>query len=167
MCKKLADIKLNDEVKELRTILRHMNRVEDYVGQISHDLLKRARNHDQSKFKDDEFKPYAYARELLPETKEVKEAKTIHSDRNSHHPEFHGKDSEMGFLDIIEMVCDWASAGIAYEDGNPLKKSVCKNLRRFDFTPEQVWLIRQVADYIYEKFPEVNDHHKFNKKSHA
>lgn len=65
---------------------------------------------------------------------------------NSHHPEFEA-DAAMGWLDLIEMVCDWNAAAKTYGKQD-LRASIEVHRNRFDFTDEQWWLIEEVAAFL-------------------
>ena len=54
----------------------------------------------------------------------------------------------MGWLDIIEMVCDWRAAGVTYGLSGGLRESIKVHHKRFDFSAEQWWLIEQVAEFL-------------------
>lgn len=141
---------------------RHIASVQELMGNIVDNLRRRAFVHDASKFEEDEFKGYMRF-EQMPEGLEYgsDEYKTamqavmennncfdLHSKRNTHHPEYHENVQEMPFLDLIEMVCDWGGAHVAYGNTGEWHDSVEKNIERYDFSDEQKWLIRQVANHI-------------------
>ena len=65
--------------------------------------------HDESKFSEEEFEPYAQKwHGNGEETLEYKEAWKHHWINNEHHPEFWlGED--MPYIYILEMLCDWGS----------------------------------------------------------
>lgn len=74
------------------------------------DLIK---SHDESKFSEEEFEPYAqkwYGNG--EETFEYKEAWKHHWMNNEHHPE-HWLGEDMPLIYILEMICDWGSFSIA------------------------------------------------------
>ena len=72
--------------------------------------------HDQSKFSEEEFEPYAQRWfGDKQKTLEYEEAWKHHWMNNEHHPEYWiGKD--MPYIYILEMLCDWGSFGIAKGD---------------------------------------------------
>lgn len=74
------------------------------------DLIK---GHDDSKFSEEEFEPYA--QRFYGDKKdsfEFEEAWKHHWMNNEHHPEFWlGED--MPYVYILEMICDWGSFSIA------------------------------------------------------
>lgn len=73
------------------------------------ELIK---EHDESKFSEEEFEPYAKKWHLDGiKTPEYEEAWRHHWMTNEHHPEFWlGED--MPYIYILEMICDWGSFGI-------------------------------------------------------
>lgn len=86
------------------------------------DLLKRAANHDNSKFNNDEFKNMAQILnsdecfknaeyKLSPEEKKAIET---HWKHNKHHPEYFENLEDMTELDMLEMVCDWYARSLQY-----------------------------------------------------
>ena len=74
------------------------------------DLIK---GHDESKFSEEEFEPYAKKWHLDGiKTPEYEEAWKHHWMNNEHHPEYWlGED--MPYIYILEMICDWGSFSIA------------------------------------------------------
>lgn len=74
------------------------------------ELDKIFKNHDLSKYGEEEFLPYA--EHFYGKMKGVKDDPAFekawkhHYENNSHHPE-HWKGEEMPFEYIIEMICDW------------------------------------------------------------
>lgn len=81
------------------------------------DLIK---EHDESKFSEEEFEPYARKWHLDGiKTPEYEEAWKHHWKNNEHHPEYWlGED--MPYIYILEMLCDWGSFSIASGDMNEL-----------------------------------------------
>ena len=73
------------------------------------DLIK---EHDESKFSEEEFEPYAQRwHGDGKKTLEYEEAWKHHWMNNEHHPEFWlGED--MPYIYILEMICDWGSFSI-------------------------------------------------------
>ena len=74
-----------------------------------HDIIK---EHDESKYSEEEFEPYA--QKWFGDKKktfEYEEAWKHHWINNEHHPEFWlGED--MPYIYILEMICDWGSFSI-------------------------------------------------------
>ena len=71
------------------------------------------RDHDDSKYSEEEFEPYAQRWFGDKEkTLEYEDAWVHHYMNNEHHPEFWlGED--MPYIYILEMICDWGSFSIA------------------------------------------------------
>jgi len=104
------------ENEKLKSIIRHIKKVEDNCNALAQQLMEkrnedtfarqliqRGRLHDASKFDEFEFN------HLNDQTSQslFQEALTTHHSKNSHHPEFwSGGIHEMTRLDIAEMVCD-------------------------------------------------------------
>lgn len=152
-----------DGVHLLRSYEIHCRYVKRGLERIGTDLSERAERHDDSKMFADEFDGFTRinkaAREhpyLSPEYKAglAAERSTIdlHYSRNSHHPEFHGEKSatKMGFLDIIEMVCDWRGAFLGYGSKGTWEENMARQRERYRlwFTKEQWWLVEQVSAFI-------------------
>lgn len=77
------------------------------------DLIE---EHDNSKFSEEEFEPYAKKWHLDGiKTPEYEAAWEHHWSNNEHHPEYwDGED--MPYIYILEMICDWGSFSIASGD---------------------------------------------------
>ena len=77
------------------------------------DLIK---EHDESKFSEEEFEPYAQRwHGDKKKTPEYEAAWEHHWMNNEHHPEYWlGED--MPYIYILEMLCDWGSFSIASGD---------------------------------------------------
>ncbi len=142
----------------LATMHRHLVYLREGIMRICHALEHRAVVHDASKYGPLEFPGFArinatarqhaygspeYTASLQAEKPTIQH----HTASNSHHPEYHDAPADMGWLDIVEMVCDWWSASKTYsttdwDEVMELQK------QRFDWTPEQWWLICQVAEFM-------------------
>lgn len=102
-------------------VVVHKERVEEYSTwllancpelfegvdiEVFKDLIK---EHDESKFSEEEFEPYAKKWHLDGiKTPEYEAAWEHHWSNNEHHPEYwDGED--MPYIYILEMICDWGS----------------------------------------------------------
>ena len=151
-------------IRYLMDIARHREIVQHALERLATDLRQRAHLHDQSKLRADEAaglleinrecQKHDYG---TPEYREVLKRHTqpggciqLHNERNSHHPEHWPDPQYMGFLDIIEMVCDWFSASQTYGTSQGFAHAMERQRKRFatTFTREQWWLIEQVASWI-------------------
>lgn len=165
---------VDDRVQVLRVITAHREYLRLGLQAIAQNLERRGTAHDLSKLMADEFEAFARinraAREHPYGSPEYRaglkaEAETValHYKRNTHHPEHHEVESwaqdqgffkaeMMGFLDIIEMVCDWRSAYRTYGSQGTWEENMEKQRERYKewFSPGQWWLINQVAAHVGE-----------------
>lgn len=163
---------ISPEAAFLASHLRHVTLVTEGLLRIRQDLERRAHVHDVSKFSPEEAPGFvrinATAREHpygSPEYRAALKAErpTVerHTRNNSHHPEAHRDydakvpprhlSGTMGFLDIIEMVCDWRGAWIAYGSQGTWAENIAKQKERLRpdwLTEAQWWLVEQVAAYL-------------------
>ncbi len=118
--------------KNLEYINSHKERVEEFSewllsncpdlfeGVDVEDFKELIKEHDESKFSEEEFEPYA--QKWFGDGKktfEYEEAWKHHWMNNEHHPEYWlGED--MPYVYILEMICDWGSFSIASGDMNEL-----------------------------------------------
>lgn len=151
----------NDALLALSTIIRHRDSVRLNVQRLTQELDRRALTHDMSKLSPEEVegfvrinrtaREHAYGSpeydESMDREKQPGGCIALHFSRNSHHPEFHESDADMGFLDIIEMVLDWKAASDTYGKMT-LRGSLPHHRERFAFTEAQWWLIEQVVEWI-------------------
>lgn len=162
----------------LRSYSRHRDFVRLALTVVGQALERRGIAHDASKMLDDEFAGFARINAAArinkfgsPEYSESmkREAGTIskHFSRNQHHPEYFTAEADwdsgwrvpaekMSFLDVIEMVCDWWGARKGYDDPRAWPDSVKLNLAAKGkyLSPEQLWLAKQVADFLGREAPE-------------
>ena len=80
-------------------------------------------HHDESKYSNEEFGPYAdyFYGKVTPEVEDTFEAAwKTHYYLNPHHWE-HWVDGTqpMGFIYVVEMLCDWAAMSLHFKNGNP------------------------------------------------
>lgn len=146
-----------DQFGLLRSYGRHLMFVRLALKKVEQELERRAIVHDASKMLDDEYFGFsrinAAARinkfgspEYAENMKRERPTIDLHFSRNSHHPERHMQ----GFLDVIEMVCDWWGARAGYDDPRSWEESVELNLETKGdlLTKNQLWLAREVADFL-------------------
>ena len=163
--------------KTIAKIQKHISCVQNAMLHCVDELRKRLLVHDASKFQQDELKGFLRF-ERMPEGLEygspeyrVEMAKImkdnncfkLHSARNDHHPEYYDVPEEgvdlsmMGLFPLMEMVCDWAGAHLAYGNTGGWNKSVEINIKKYEFSENQKWAIRQVSDFLSRKIPELRD----------
>ena len=149
---------LSEEITTLTTILKHKGLVQKYLHTLSQELEVRAIAHDLSKLGIDEFNGFVainrVAREHPYGSKEYKaslkdnDVIDLHFSRNPHHPEYHDAlVTDMGLLDIIEMVCDWKAACVTYGK-TTLLEALEVQIERFGLTKEQLYLIKLIIEEI-------------------
>lgn len=161
--------------KTIKKIQKHIGCVQSAIACCISELQQRAYAHDTSKFQEDELKGYARFEEMpegleygseehkaaMAKVMEGNSCFQLHSQRNDHHPEYHdypegGSDlGMMGLFPLIEMVCDWAGAHLAYGNKGSWFDSVDKNIAKYDFDDNQKWVIRQVSDFLRREIPEL------------
>ena len=124
-------------------------------------LLKRAAEHDNSKFESDEFELLA---NILTDDKgftdanyslsdEETKAINIHWHKNRHHPEYFSDASNMSELDMIEMVCDWFARSLQYKT-DFLPFVLERQKTRFHFEKEQFNFIYSYCELIEKLYKE-------------
>jgi len=131
----------NQKIITIYYILKHKIFVLWYIFRACKALIIRGIKHDNSKFSKEEFE-YVYI--LSTSGKKVKfgskkyyklvdsimSAKMAHANKNSHHPEFYNNDIyKMSYLEILEMLSDWAAA--TKRSGGNLKNSLKINKKKY------------------------------------
>lgn len=109
-------------------IIAHKERVEQFadwllkncpevLDEVDPDVFWDLINaHDESKFSEEEFEPYARKWHLDGiKTPEYEDAWMHHWMNNEHHPE-HWLGGDMPYIYILEMICDWGSFSIGKGD---------------------------------------------------
>lgn len=160
-----------DAIKTLQTIVAHRDHVRLNLLRLTHDLERRSLEHDVSKLAPDEFDGFTRINRVARENpygseeyraglRHEKPTIELHYSRNSHHPEHHKLPSwaephmlqaeTMGFLDLIEMVCDWRAAFKAYGSRGTWEENMEHQRKRYadSFSAPQWWLINQVAVWL-------------------
>ena len=110
-----------DNVRQFAEWLR--GRLPEIFEDVDFDVFNELiQEHDDSKFSEEEFEPYAqkwFGNKI--KTPEYEEAWKHHWTNNEHHPEFWlGED--MPYIYILEMICDWGSFSIKSGDFRELSK---------------------------------------------
>lgn len=162
----------------LATYHRHVSHVQELLLLIRQDLERRALVHDRSKLSPEELPgfvrinatarqhPYGSA-EYRASLEAERPTVDLHTRSNSHHPEGHdaeglpgtpgmvagsyGRAFHMGWLDLIEMVCDWRAAWLAYGSQGTWLENLQKQRARLVpewLREEQWWLVDQVALWL-------------------
>jgi hypothetical protein len=118
-------------LKYLWIVIKHKWFILSCVRRTGISFLPRLLLHDMSKFLPSEFVPYARYWCKAPERRTEQEirayerAKRLHHSRNKHHWQWWLERSDeeietlypipMDFNSLIELVCDWRAAGLAYK----------------------------------------------------
>jgi len=152
-----------DAVQLLRTVVAHRDYLRLGLQKITHELERRALAHDLSKLSPDEFAgfsrinraarehPYG-SEEYRASLQQEKPTVDLHYSRNDHHPETGTScvNVDMGFLQIIEMVCDWYAAWKTYGSQGTWLDNLKIQQCRYEtvFTDAQWWLIREVSLFV-------------------
>ena len=159
-----------DYQKEYKNyIIQHKERVKQFADWLEENLPEVFDNvdieafyeviseHDESKFGEEEFEPYAqkfYKQDEYGKPLEYipgwDEAWKHHWMNNEHHPEFWlGED--MPYIYILEMLCDWGSFSIAAGDFNELIKfyyEQARNDEEKNLSDNTKVIIEEVLDKI-------------------
>jgi len=136
-----------DYQKTILETKKHIERVQDLIGEVVVKLQSRANLHDQSKLEEPELTGFATISTKLkdveymsPEYKvamdELRPTIDHHYANNRHHPEYHPNGiRDMNLVDLIEMLCDWKAAGERHKNGD-IMKSIELNQKRFGYSDE-------------------------------
>jgi hypothetical protein len=137
----------------------HVQRVQHYLIEFAHDLLRRALKHDDSKFSVDEAPYFAASVEKLKNSTynseeykqtllDIQPALQHHYKCNSHHPEHYSNGiAGMDLLDIVELFCDWKAASERHANGS-IEQSIINNQVRFDLQEQIVSIMNNTVPWI-------------------
>lgn len=143
--------------KTKRETHEHIEMVRDYIGDCITELLRRAKNHDQTKLEEPELSGFAENTGKLEKTvygspeyqkllDELKPTLEHHYSRNSHHPQYYLKGIEqMDLFDIQEMLVDWLAATKRMSNGN-IYRSIDKNTERFEINPQLAQIMKNTIE---------------------
>jgi hypothetical protein len=146
-----------EEAKFFGTIYHHKFIVLQFMNVIIHELIRRAEEHDQSKFGDDEFLGYLAVLDDIrkypygtPEHEEMrkKHAKVFetHYVKNRHHPEYHKNGIEdMTLIDLVELLIDWKAASMRQENGGNITNSIEVAKTKYNIHPQLVKILENTA----------------------
>lgn len=143
----------------------HIAQVGRFLHRCVVDLLRRARDHDQSKLLSPEVEVFdtftprlagiTYGSDEYKEClNQMRPAIEHNQKHNRHHPEFHEQGIRgMNLIDLVEMLCDWKAATLRHADGD-IRKSIEINQQRFGYSDElrQIFLnTLQLIDAVEEE----------------
>ena len=155
--KKMAEDTVEHKIIVMRVCLKLFEYyVDNGNATLGISLLRRACNHDNSKFSGEEFRKLASIIDSNPncfrdasaglsekETDAIKE----HWKNNRHHPEYFDEYSNMLDLDMLEMVCDWYARSLQFgTDFIPF--IIERQHNRFKFSPEQFDKILEMCKLV-------------------
>lgn len=141
----------------------HVYRVRVLLMEAINDLGRRYWEHDRSKLHEpeksmyDEFTPKLRAMEYSVDPaseyqkclKEMGAALQHHYAVCDHHPEhWPGGISDMGMLELMEMLADWKAAGERHRDGGDLQRSIEQNAERFGYGDETKRILLNTAEHM-------------------
>jgi len=161
---------------------RHIHRVQELMYRLMNLLMKRCEAHDKSKLSEPEksgfeamdnepYYPYG-SPEYFDKLKRYSDILNHHYKLNPHHPEhYSGFISEMDLLDILEMVCDWASRRGGLSDKEMIdlveqqseRFSIPSELSSILLNTMQRYLVAEEDDAVLEAIPEKNETHEEKK----
>lgn len=139
--------------------LKHIRRVQQLLGLLASDLIRRAGCHDASKLESPEAEVFEeYTAKLKGSTygsdeyreflKGMKPALDHHYAANPHHPEHYADGIRgMTLLDVIEMLADWKAATERHADGS-LSRSIEINQGRFGYSDELRAILTNTATHL-------------------
>jgi hypothetical protein len=127
----------------------HIRRVQELLHNAVHEILKRSREHDWSKFSPEEYEPLNEIQKLVETEGQapfgsyeynrrrdlLKPMLEHHYMYNSHHPEHYGElgVDGMNLFDVLEMFFDWKAASERGQESSMNITAVCK---RFNISPQ-------------------------------
>ena len=144
-------------------VLGHKDRVKQFADWLKENLPEVLENvdleafdeiieeHDESKFSEEEFEPYAqHFYGSKDNDLEFEDAWKHHWVHNEHHPEFWlGED--MPYIYILEMLCDWGSFSIGKKDFHELisyYNNDAKNDEEKNLSDNTKIIIEEILDKI-------------------
>lgn len=145
---------------------QHITNVQGLLIVFAMELLKRAKEHDQSKLESPELERFT---EYTPKLKNVtygsekyKEyldglgvALNHHYENNDHHPEhFKNGVDDMNLAQIVEMFCDWKAASMRHADGD-VNQSITHNKERFKLSDQLESIFRNSAPLAHQSINQI------------
>jgi len=137
------------EQKTLEVIRAHRLRVFDLMSRLSQEVMRRANQHDESKFGPeelphyvatiDEFEQHPYGSDGYRKAKESLGPSLVHHYKhNRHHPEYFDNGIEgMNLIDLLEMLADWKSATLNHpKKPGDMGRSLSMGIDRYKISPQ-------------------------------
>lgn len=139
--------------------LRHIRRVNELMGNVASEMIRRGIVHDASKLIEPEKSGFdrigglklsgmAYGSEEYRACLRAEKPTIDHHYKvNSHHPEFYGNGVEgMSLFDLTEMLMDWKAASERMANGGDIRKSIEINTGRFKLSPQVVAILLNTVE---------------------
>jgi hypothetical protein len=138
---------------------KHIRRVNELLGNVAIELIKRGQVHDESKLHDPE-KPYFDnatdlktlvfgSEEYRLSTEAIKPALDHHYANNDHHPQFWPDGiNDMSLIHLIEMIVDWKASGERNDKGD-IMKSIEINANRFGMSKQLKRIFENTAKHLF------------------
>lgn len=142
-----------------RDTIEHRRMVQRLGRVFSRELVRRLRQHDESKLKEPEKSAFDEHTAALAETtydseeyhaalEAMRPAIEHHYAENRHHPEhFEEGVAGMNLIDLVEMFLDWAAATIRHDDGD-LVESVRTNKDRFGLSDDLASILENSIELV-------------------
>ncbi len=128
-------------------------------------LSKNVKIHDNSKFQEDEFFPYAeyfYGNKDKAKNS-FEQAKTLHKSRNPHHPEYWKiNNEEMPKVYVAEMVLDWWAFSIMKNNPKEIFNFYNENKEKLNLTTKETQTVEQILLFIEKSQEETANLPKIN-----
>lgn len=143
--------------------LDHRERVGHLIREFVNQMMKRAIEHDRSKFEEPEFSEFA---QYVPELEKLEygseeyknnlqklksPALDNHYSNNDHHIEHHGEIEEMDLLQVLEMFLDWCAATERHDDGNDIFDSIEHHYKQGEISKQTAAIFRNTATTLEKK----------------
>lgn len=141
------------EIETSIEIKKHIYLVSKLIEYFIYEINLRAKQHDMTKFSDEEFDHFCSATKLKSikynseeykeELNKLKPALDHHYENNRHHPEhFKNGINDMNLIDLIEMFADWSAATKKHDDTHTVLNSIKINEQRFNMSEQLVKIFK-------------------------
>ena len=143
----------------IQELLKHKQRISEYLNFALLELNKRNAEHDLSKLTEIEMNGFKtifpkkkhtsyYSNEYKEALQSLQPSIEHHYKNNSHHPEhFSNGINGMNLLDLIEMICDWVSA-METDNEEEINKNLQVNKRRFEIDEQLFSVLKNTVSFI-------------------
>ena len=149
-----------DTTKAELVTRKHIMRVQELMGDVACDIIRRGVEHDRSKFETVELEPLQKMQDLIDAegqapygSDEYKRRTALlgpmiehHRANNSHHPEYYEDGiAGMSLLDLIEMICDWKAAS---ERGEESAINLTHSIEHHGIDPQLAQILKNTAEVL-------------------